>query len=318
MRRIRQQHRMTQKQLASRMNVSPSAISGWETGARQPSYDDLKRLAQFFGVTADYFLYPNRNSAADQVNDDFYMSVLYSPFPDPKEKHIMRRTLFFLAVSSTYATSFSGSPIVLAVTFLLWFSYLAIRVVQLFTRGDSTRMIYYKNKDQLYFAIDWSDKKIRYVRFNNLYLLVLNMVFGFMSIMFTQVFYQVNREDSHQEFFYTSFVLFLALYTYLFTMEFTSGRIRRTIPFFKAGKQFYITRFYVAAVMNGVFFFLTSVDISINRPYDQPMPLFVITVTLSLFNFLLSVVLLCTNKLNYAEYRLYHENLDGSRRTRIA
>lgn len=299
------------------MNVSTSAISGWETDVRQPSYDDLKRLAAFFDVTANYFLYPNRNAVTDHKNEDFYMSVLYSPFPSADEKHTVRRVLFVVSVFSTYVANFTDSQLVLAVIFFLWLSYLAIRVVQMFTPQDSTRAIHYKNNDQLYFEIDWSEKKIRYVRIENLVFLTVNMALGLLAILFTQTFFMKHIEDSREDFIYFSFVFLIALYIYLFAMEFTRGKIKKVISFFKAGEQFYITRFYIAVIMNGIFFFLAASEISINRPYDDPMPLIAIAATLSLANLMVSIILLYMNKLNYAAYGLYHEGPDGSRKTKI-
>lgn len=299
------------------MNVSPSAISGWETNMRQPSYDDLKRLAQYFDVTADYFLYPNKTDIPDKDADDFYMSVLYSPFPSTDEKHTIRRVLFIVSVFATYMTNFTDSQLVLAIIFFLWLSYLAIRTVQMFTPQDSTRTIHYKNNDRLYFEIDWSAKKIRKARIDNLVLLASNMAFGFMTILFTHTFFSVHLEDAREDFIYMSFVFLFSLYTFLFAMEFTRGKIKKVISFFKAGEHFFITRFYVAAIMNGIFFFLAASEVSINRPYDNPMPLIAIAATLSLANFLFSVMILYLNKMNYAEYALYHEGPGGSKKTKI-
>ena len=47
---------MNQGQLAHRARLQPSAVSHFETGARKPSFDNLKRLADALSVTTDYLL----------------------------------------------------------------------------------------------------------------------------------------------------------------------------------------------------------------------------------------------------------------------
>lgn len=54
--RTRRQHDMTQDDLARRLNLSFQAISKWETGQSMPDLDQLVRLANIFGVSADALL----------------------------------------------------------------------------------------------------------------------------------------------------------------------------------------------------------------------------------------------------------------------
>jgi len=49
----RKNMRMTQDELAQKMNVSKSAIAKWETDGGIPDRDNLKRLAEIFGITVD-------------------------------------------------------------------------------------------------------------------------------------------------------------------------------------------------------------------------------------------------------------------------
>ena len=42
--------------MASRIGVTPSMVSSYETDIRLPSYDVMMRLADVFGVTVDYLL----------------------------------------------------------------------------------------------------------------------------------------------------------------------------------------------------------------------------------------------------------------------
>ena len=47
---------LNQGQLAHRSKLQASAVSHFETGARKPSFDNLKRLADALNVTTDYLL----------------------------------------------------------------------------------------------------------------------------------------------------------------------------------------------------------------------------------------------------------------------
>lgn len=47
---------MSQGELAERARMQPAAISHFETGARKPSFDNLRRLAEALQVTSDYLL----------------------------------------------------------------------------------------------------------------------------------------------------------------------------------------------------------------------------------------------------------------------
>lgn len=53
---LRLKHNMTQERLAELLNISPQAVSRWETGAAMPDISLLPPLANLFGVTTDYLL----------------------------------------------------------------------------------------------------------------------------------------------------------------------------------------------------------------------------------------------------------------------
>ncbi|MGN1097580.1 MAG: helix-turn-helix domain-containing protein [Clostridia bacterium] len=53
---LRKQHKMTQEQLAKRLNLTKSVISAYENNLRLPSYDVLLNIARIFKVSTDYLL----------------------------------------------------------------------------------------------------------------------------------------------------------------------------------------------------------------------------------------------------------------------
>ncbi len=53
--RLRKQHKMTQKRLAELLNVTPATVSKWEVGTNYPA-DHLTEIAEIFNVTVDDLL----------------------------------------------------------------------------------------------------------------------------------------------------------------------------------------------------------------------------------------------------------------------
>lgn len=56
LRALREEKNITREALASRLNVSYSAVSKYETNVRFPDKDTLVELADFFDVSLDYLL----------------------------------------------------------------------------------------------------------------------------------------------------------------------------------------------------------------------------------------------------------------------
>ena len=53
---LRLQFGFSQKQVAKKLGVSPSIISGYETGERTPSTENLLALSYLYNVSTDYLL----------------------------------------------------------------------------------------------------------------------------------------------------------------------------------------------------------------------------------------------------------------------
>ncbi|MDQ0153156.1 transcriptional regulator with XRE-family HTH domain [Moryella indoligenes] len=47
---------LTQEELAQKLHISRSRVGMYETGARQPDYETLEAIADFFNVDMDYLL----------------------------------------------------------------------------------------------------------------------------------------------------------------------------------------------------------------------------------------------------------------------
>lgn len=53
---LRTHNNLTQSELATRLNISKSAISMYETGNREPDFETLENIADFFNVDMNYLL----------------------------------------------------------------------------------------------------------------------------------------------------------------------------------------------------------------------------------------------------------------------
>lgn len=53
---LREQHKMTQTQLANQLSITRSSVNAWEMGISCPSTQYLVELAQLFSVSTDYLL----------------------------------------------------------------------------------------------------------------------------------------------------------------------------------------------------------------------------------------------------------------------
>lgn len=56
LRLIRKEHHLTQKELATEIQVSQALVSAWELGVNKPDIDQIFKLARYYKVSLDYLL----------------------------------------------------------------------------------------------------------------------------------------------------------------------------------------------------------------------------------------------------------------------
>lgn len=62
---LRLDAKMTQPELAARLNVTRSAVATYENNTRQPSFHVLAKLVEIFHVSTDYLILGNDNDLLD-------------------------------------------------------------------------------------------------------------------------------------------------------------------------------------------------------------------------------------------------------------
>lgn len=55
LKQLRQSKKLTQEEVAARVNITRSTVSNYERGRRTPHLKDLQKLADVFSVGLDYF-----------------------------------------------------------------------------------------------------------------------------------------------------------------------------------------------------------------------------------------------------------------------
>lgn len=70
LRDMREKLSISQREVAKRLDVSPSLISGYETGERTPSVEILLQLSYLYKCSVDYLLGKGRESQAMTIPVD--------------------------------------------------------------------------------------------------------------------------------------------------------------------------------------------------------------------------------------------------------
>lgn len=79
LRELRENRGLYQKDVATKIGVTPGAISYYEKDIKKPGRDVLDKLASFYGVTTDFLLNGKKNTLSD-IEKKF-----------PEGVHILRR-----------------------------------------------------------------------------------------------------------------------------------------------------------------------------------------------------------------------------------
>lgn len=78
---LRKEHKLTQSELAEKLNYSDKAISKWEKGETLPDIEVLSKIADMYGVSFDYLIHEgSREEKRQYIKNDhinkFFISLL--------------------------------------------------------------------------------------------------------------------------------------------------------------------------------------------------------------------------------------------------
>lgn len=84
---------LTQKQVANDLNIAPSTMGGYVQGSSEPDFDTLKRLAEYFNVSADYLL-DIRTEKCKSYMEDELLRVFRSLTDEQKKLYLEQGKVF--------------------------------------------------------------------------------------------------------------------------------------------------------------------------------------------------------------------------------
>lgn len=93
LRTLIEEKNMTQKQVATELNIAPSTMGGYVQGSSEPDFETLKRLALYFGVSTDYLL-NIKDKKSKNSNEDELLRVFRSMTFEQQELYIEQGKVF--------------------------------------------------------------------------------------------------------------------------------------------------------------------------------------------------------------------------------
>lgn len=88
-----EQHDMTQKQLARKLDITPAALGNYIRNNREPDYSTLIRIADYFHVSIDFLLNHYVDSQTTH-EEELLLHIFRSLSIDQKELYLEQGKLF--------------------------------------------------------------------------------------------------------------------------------------------------------------------------------------------------------------------------------
>lgn len=93
LRELLEERDLSQKQLADALNISASAIGNYVRNNREPDFETLKKIAQYFFVSTDFLLNYQAASNSD-YRDQKLLQIFHALTEDQKDLFIEQGKLF--------------------------------------------------------------------------------------------------------------------------------------------------------------------------------------------------------------------------------
>ena len=81
LRQLRKEQKLTQDKLANILQVSNGTIAMWETAKREPDFNMISKIANYFNVTVDYLLGMEQNVKNVKITKNTTKIPVYSTIP---------------------------------------------------------------------------------------------------------------------------------------------------------------------------------------------------------------------------------------------
>lgn len=78
---------MTQKELAAQLNIAPSTLGNYIQDSREPDFETLKRIADYFDVSIDYLL-DHRSKRANTFQEDELLTIFRAMTQEQRDVYV--------------------------------------------------------------------------------------------------------------------------------------------------------------------------------------------------------------------------------------
>lgn len=95
LRSLIEERNLTQKQVATDLNIAPSTMGGYVQGSSEPDFETLKTIANYFDVSTDYLLNIPDKKSADELEDEL-LRVFRSMSMEHKKIYIEQGKVFII------------------------------------------------------------------------------------------------------------------------------------------------------------------------------------------------------------------------------
>ena len=93
LKKLRKQVKLTQAQIAKKLDISQQAYASWERGAKKPTQENLVKIAQVLNVSVDYLVGNSEEKKEDELDNVEFLFRMNSKGLTEKEKEIFKREL---------------------------------------------------------------------------------------------------------------------------------------------------------------------------------------------------------------------------------
>ncbi len=93
---LRQSCSLSQRQLGDHLGLSKSSIGNYENGVRQPDFETVILMADYFGVTVDYLIGHSALPTFEVTAQEEKMLQVYRTLPEDKQNLVLE---LFMALS---------------------------------------------------------------------------------------------------------------------------------------------------------------------------------------------------------------------------
>ncbi len=98
---------ITQKQLASDLNIAPSTLGNYIQDSREPDFQTLKDIAKYFNVTVDYLI-DHRCPYTQSRQEEELLRIYRSLSPEQQELYLEQGKAF-LKIKSKESAKYSNT-----------------------------------------------------------------------------------------------------------------------------------------------------------------------------------------------------------------